>query len=100
MSKKNKIQELLIKYLLEKGHIELILPDGFVLEVGIVQEDKNGSLVKTDDYCWVIATQDDRTIAMDSYNLGLRFSGENDNIVFEDSTIDHDGQLVRILNVA
>jgi len=100
MSKQTKIQELLIKHLMEKGHIELVLPDGFTLEVGIVQEGKNGALVKTDDYCWVVASQEDRTIAMDSYNLGLRFADENDNIIFEDSTVDHDGQPVRILNVA
>ena len=38
MNKKNKIQQLLITHLLEEGSIELKLPDGMVLELGITKE--------------------------------------------------------------
>ena len=99
MSRKNKIQHLIVSHLLREGHIELLLPDGMTLELGIVQEGNNGSLLKQDDYCWVIASQRDRTISMDSYNLGLRFSEDDDKIVFEDQTLDHNGEGQRILSV-
>jgi hypothetical protein len=99
MSRKNKIQHLLVSHLLSEGHIELLLPDGMTLELGIVQEGNNGSLLKQDDYCWVIASQRDRTISMDSYNLGLRFSEDDDKIVFEDQTLDRNGEGQCILSV-
>lgn len=99
MDKQKKIQELLIKHLLEEGHIELKLPDNFVLEIGIVQEGKDGTLVKQDNYCWVIASQGDRTIAMDSYNFDLRFSEKRGKIVVDDITLDHDGDTTRVFTV-
>ena len=91
MSSKGKIQYLLIDYLLKYGQIELLLPDGVVLEIGLTQEDESGGFVVKDDYCWVIATHKDRSAAIDPYNLGLRFSGDGKNLVLEDKFIDHDG---------
>ena len=97
MTKQDKIQCLLINYLLEKGHIELTLPDGMLVEIGIVQENKYGDLEKTDDYSWVMATQKNRTVSMDSYNLSLRYTGDPDKMMIEDDTVDAYGQPVRVL---
>ena len=99
MSRKNRIQNLLISHLLERGSIAITLPDGMVLELGITQEGKDGSLVKQDNYCWVIASQKDRIASIDSYNLGLRF-GDNDNkIIFRDSSVNEDGEKMCVLNI-
>ncbi len=38
MSRKDKIQHLLISHLLEEGTIQLALPDGMVVELGILKE--------------------------------------------------------------
>lgn len=97
--KKRKLQHLLIKQLMEHGSVELLLPDGVTLEIGIVQEDKNGDLVKADDYCYVVASRDDRTAMIDSYNLGLQFNDKGDNIIYEGSDVDEQGELVRYMDV-
>jgi hypothetical protein len=96
---KNKIQALLINHLNKYGNIELVLPDGVVLEIGVNQEDKNGDIVIADDYCWVIASRNDRSAVLDSYNLGLRFADNARTIVFEDRYIDQNGEEVRRLDV-
>ena len=95
----NKIQALLISHLSKHGHIELLLPDGVVVEIGVNQEKENGDIIIKDDYCWVIASRQDRSVCIDSYNLGLRFSDDNRTIVFEDKYIDPNGEQVRRLDV-
>ena len=97
MNRHDKIQHLLITHLLDKGYIELTLPDGMVLEMGIVQEDKFGKLKKTDDYSWVIATQKNRSVSMDSYNLALSYTDNNDNLIVEDTSEDYNGKQVKLL---
>lgn len=96
---KQKIQSLLITHLLQHGHIDLKLPDGMVLEIGIDQEGSGGNLVKKEDYCWVIASQGNRATSIDSFNLGLRFADDEKNMVFEDRFVDHVGEKVRRLDV-
>lgn len=54
---KNKIQSLIVEHLLKHGQIELVLPDGVTLEIGLTQENQDGKLTIKDDYCWVIASQ-------------------------------------------
>jgi len=97
MDKAKKIQYLLVSHLLEKGHIELTLPDGMVVELGIVQENEDGNLEKVDNYSWLIASQKDRIVSMDSYNFGLRYAADSGKILVENSTQDHDGQTMRVL---
>jgi hypothetical protein len=97
MTKVQKIQSLLIQHLLQEGHIQLTLPDGMVVEVGILQENREGKLEKTDDYCWLIASQKERTISMDSYNFGLTFPSESGKIIVEDSTVNQEGQNICVL---
>jgi hypothetical protein len=97
---KNKIQALLVNHLLKKGQIELLLPDGVVLEIGTTQEDKDGSLRINENYCWVIAkNKDDRSVCIDSYNLGLNFTDDENMILFDDSFIDETGKKIRRVNV-
>ncbi len=99
MSRKDKIQHLLISHLLEEGNIQLALPDGMVVELGILKEDKHGGLSKFNDYCWLIASQRDREVSMDSYNLGLRFNQDNGKIILEDESEMDNGRNVRSFSV-
>lgn len=96
---KNKIQSLIVEHLLKHGQIELILPDGVKLEIGVTQESKNGELEIKDDYCWVIASQGNRATSIDAYNMGLRFGDDKDIIVLDDKFVDQNGYQVRRLDV-
>lgn len=96
---KNKIQSLLVTHLMKHGQIELLLPDGVILEIGITQEGKDGEIVKKDDYCWVITSRGGRSTSIDSYNLGLRFNDEKNVLVLEDQFVDQNGEQVRRLDV-
>lgn len=98
-AKQRKLQHLLITQLLEDGRVELILPDGIILEVGITQEDKNGEQVKVDDYCYVVATRLDRSALMDRYNLGLQFEQSEDRIIYEGESSDALGRKVQVLDI-
>lgn len=98
-SKALKLQYLLITQLLKRGTVELILPDGVTLEIGITQEDKYGRLHKEEDYCYVVASRDGKSIMLDSFNLGLQFEPEDHTIVYEDEIIGDDGQLIRTLDI-
>lgn len=98
-AKTRKLQYLLIKQLLEKGTVELLLPDGITLEVGIIQEDEFGNKKKADNYCYVVATRDDKTVMLDTYNLGLQFVPKRDTIICEDDVVDKNGNLIRTLDV-
>jgi len=99
MKKNSKIQSLLISHLLNKGSIELVLPDGMKVELGITREGKDGDLEKCDNYCWLVASQDSRVITMDSFNLGLRFLDDESKIVLESESLDQDGSSLRVFDV-
>lgn len=96
---KNKIQSSLIEHLMKHGQIELILPDGVTLEIGLTQENEKGELKIQDDYCWVIASRKDRAASLDSFNMGLRFQDNKDALVYEDKFVDDEGISVRRLDV-
>lgn len=98
-AKARKLQCLLIKELLENGSVELILPDGITLEVGILQKDKFGNVSKADGYCYVVATRAGKTTLLDSYNLGVQYEPESDTIIFEDEITDDNGKVVKTLDV-
>jgi hypothetical protein len=95
---KNKIQSMIVEHLLKHGQIEIRLPDGFKLEIGITQENQDGELQLEDDYCWVIASQGGRATSLDSYNMGLRFK-DNKALILEDRFTDQDGEEIRRLDV-
>lgn len=96
---KNKIQQLFVDYLLNNGSVELILPNDMVLEVGITQENRYGDLERIPDYCWVIASQKGRSVSIDSYNLGLRFSNQNKKMICEHDAVSEEGENIKILDV-
>lgn len=98
-AKTRKLQHLLIKQLLEAGRVELLLPDGITVEIGIVQENKHGDLIKTDDYCYVVATRGDRSAMIDSYNLGLQFEDREDTIIYEGTDLGENGEVVKYMDV-
>ena len=80
MTSKDKIQHMLITHLLKEGSIEIALPQGMRLELGLTKEGKRGTQI-CDNYCWLQASQDDKKISLDAYNLGLEFS--TDRLIFE-----------------
>lgn len=98
-AKARKLQYLLITELLDKGSVEIILPDGITLEIGIMQEDEFGDTRKSDDYCYVVATRAGRSALLDSYNLGLQYEAEKDTIVYEDEVVDKNGKAIKTLDV-
>jgi hypothetical protein len=98
MNRKRKIQYLLTKHILEEGYIDLMLPDGLVVELGILQEGEDGILHKTQDYSWVMASQKNRIISMDSYNCGLQCEDRDDNMLVE-TCIDSENTKNRIVSM-
>jgi hypothetical protein len=98
-AKTRKLQYLIISQLLEEGSVQLILPDGMTLDIGILQEDKNGEMKKADDYCYIVASRGDRKAILDSYNLGLQFQANPDIMIFEDETSDDDGRIVKSFDI-
>jgi hypothetical protein len=96
---KNKVQQVFITHLLKEGHVELVLPNDMILEVGITQENKYGDLEKNPEYCWVIASQNGRSVSIDEYNLGLRFQDEKDRMICEHDGIAQNGDQIKILDV-
>jgi hypothetical protein len=89
---------MLVEFLMKEGALELILPNGMILEVGVTQENELGDLEITPDYCWIVASQRNRSISMDNYNLGIRYRGE-DEIVCEYSMLSEDGTNINVLDV-
>lgn len=94
-----KLQYLLITQLLEKGSVELMLPDGIALEIGIVQEDEFGNRKKADDYCYVVSTRGNKSAVLDSFNLGLQYETKDDTIVYEDEVCDKEGRIIKTLDI-
>ena len=97
-AKLKKLQYLLISHLLDRGTVELVLPDGMSLEIGIIQEEK-GKVVKSDNYCYVMASRDNETTLIDSYGLGLEFKSAEDTILYDDEVLDDNGQVIRRFDV-
>ncbi|NBT57577.1 hypothetical protein EBT16_02220 [bacterium] len=95
---KEKIQRLFVEYLLKEGGLVLTLPNGMVLEVGVTQENRRGDLEIIPDYCWVVASQRDRSVSIDSYNLGLRYPGDKE-MVCEHSIQSADGININVVDV-
>lgn len=95
----NKLQALLITQLSKHGSVKLLLPDGIVLEIGVNQLGQDGQLVNVEDYCWVMASREDRITVLDSYNCGVRFADNKNTVVYEDTIINHEGETVRHLDV-
>ncbi len=101
MTRTDKLQHLLITHLKKHGVVELILPDGIMLEIGITKENARGEIEidRDDEYCFVTATRQDKSILIDSFNLALQFEDSPSTIIFEDNITDDVGKAVRTLEV-
>lgn len=86
MAKKERIQALLINYLEQFGAIDLLLPDGVTLQVGITQQSKQG-MVKDKDYCWIVANRENRTAVLDRYSMSLNFDIDDCCFIYENTGI-------------
>ncbi len=95
----NKLQYLLIQHLQKHGFVKLLLPDGVVVEIGVNQLDEDGELKQVENYCWVMASREDKMAVLDSYNLGVRFAEDSDAIIYEDSFVSSEGKHLRRLDV-
>ena len=95
----NKIQSLIISHLQKYGSLKILLPDNVELEIGTTQEDKYGHEVKSENYCYVIGSKEDKAAVLDSFNLGIRFSNDDDNCILEDTFVDCEGNNIKQLNV-
>ncbi len=98
-AKARKLQYLLITQLQQTGTVELVLPDGIRLEIGITQEDEFGEKKKTDNYCYVVATRDGTSATLESGNLGIQYQPTDKTLIYEDELFDDKGRLVRTLDV-
>lgn len=76
---KTRIQYLLNEYIEKYGSIDLLLPDGVGVEIGITQEEKHG-LRKQADYCWVVTKRDSRSTVFDRYIMSMEY-GEDRYVV-------------------
>lgn len=97
-SKAKKIQALLTTHLLDCGSIELRLPDGVTLEIGICKEGKHGTEI-CDDYCFVKASREGSTALLDTYNVGLQYPDRENTIICMDSSVDGDGRTIKRLEI-
>lgn len=98
-AKTRKLQYLIISQLLEQGSVQIILPDGVILDIGILQEDRFGNMKKADDYCYIVASRNGRKAMIDSYNIGLQFESDKDAMLFEDETPDQSGKIVKTVDI-
>lgn len=94
----SKVQRLFVELLMKEGALELALPNGMILEVGVTQENREGDLEIIPDYCWIVASQKGRSISMDNYNLGIRYSGDKE-MVCEYSMLSDDGTNINVLDI-
>ena len=77
---RNRIQYLLNEYLERNGSIDLLLPDGVEIAIGITQQGKRG-VEKMSDYCWVTTTRGNCTTIMDKYSMSMEFDNESQCLV-------------------
>ena len=97
-SQSKKIQALLTNHLLRCGGLELLLPDGIVVQVSITKEGKHGAEI-CDDYCAVRTSRGGSSTLLDTYNLSLEYTDDHRSLICLDSSIDEEGRLVKRLEV-
>jgi hypothetical protein len=97
-SKAKKIQALLTTHLLDCGSIELRLPDGVSLEIGIVKDGKHGIEI-CDDYCFVKASREGNSTLLDTYNVGLQYAERDNTIICMDTSFDPEGRPVKRVEI-
>ena len=96
--KAKKIQALLVNHLIKCGSIELLLPDGVVVEIDTTTLGKNGTTI-SDDYCVVKTSRDGNSAVLDRYNLGIEYVDNNRSMICMDTDIDDQGRAVKRVEV-
>lgn len=99
MNRQSKIQSMVVQHLIRHGTLDIVLPDGILLEIGIVTTDKDGNKVKSDDYCYVSAERGGRRTLLDSYNAGLTYQEDSESLLFEEQAISSSGEILRCVEV-
>lgn len=97
-SKAKKIQRLLTDHLLNCGVIELRLPDGINLEIGVTKEGKDGIEI-SDDYCFVKASRDHNSTLLDTHVVCMQYEDSRNSIICMDNTYDEHGTAVKRVEV-
>lgn len=97
-NKAKKIQALLTNHLLKCGSIELLLPDGVTVEIGITKEGKHGTEI-ANDYCFVKASRDSNATLLDTYNVGLQYADDHKSLICLDTSIDDKGRQIKRLEI-
>jgi hypothetical protein len=97
-SKARKIQKLLTDHLLNCGVIELRLPDGINLEIGITKEGKDGVEI-SDDYCFVKASRDHSSTLLDTHVVSMQYEDSRNSVICLDNTYTDDGTAVKRVEV-
>ncbi len=97
-NKTKKIQAMLTNHLLKCGSIELLLPDGVTIEIGITKEGKHGVEI-ADDYCFVKASRDGNCTLLDTYNVGLQYTEDSKSVICLDTSTDDKGRPVKRLEI-
>ena len=95
----SRIQSSLIKHLEKYGTIQLQLPDNFIVEIGIVNEDDTGNTKKSENYCYVIVKNELRATVIDKYNIGIRCEDNDKAVILDDKFVDNEGNKVRSINI-
>lgn len=98
INKTKKIQALLTNHLMRCGSVELLLPDGVVVEISITQDGKHGKKI-VDDYCFVKTSRAGNSTMLDAYNLGLEYVDDKKALVCLDSTFDDVGRPMKRMDV-
>jgi hypothetical protein len=83
---KGKIQFLLNEYLETHGSIDIRLPDGVEVEIGITQEGKKGP-ERLGDYCWIVTSRGGRQTTLDRYGMSMQFEDENCRILDDNGNV-------------
>jgi len=95
----SRIQSSIIKHLEKYGTIQINLPDDFVIEIGITNEDDSGNSTKIKNYCYTIVKNDQRATIIDKYNIGIRCQDDDKMVVLDDKFVDNEGNKVRSIKV-
>lgn len=83
-----KIQALVVEHLLSGQELNITLPTGFEIELGLSNSFRRAQKLQ-EDYCYVKVSNGDRNIFMDTFNQALEYKSNDGKIVFvEDNRSD------------
>ena len=60
---------------------------------------ERSTVLKSSEYCWALVSHQDRSVSLDTYNIGLKFNDKLKPIIMEDEYVDQDCELVRRIDI-